>query len=469
MNAMKNKLRGCFLGKNIGGTLGMPLEGRPEFFDLTYYTPVPEKSVPNDDLDLQLIWLVYMEKYGLALTNQHLGEAWSKHIDAHPDEYGVALWNLRRDIKPPLSGVHNNAFTRGMGAAIRSEVWASLFPGYPRTAMYFAYQDASVDHDGEGILAEMFLAGLQSLLYVSENLQNAIDSAINMLPATSELHRALGQVCRWHASGLTYADARDNVMRHFGSPNFTDCIMNLCFVMLGLCYGEGDFEKSILLAVNCGQDTDCTGATVGGCLGIFNGAEKIPARWSKPLGDEIHVGDYIKGVQLPGSVSSLCEMILRLQASFCGKELPVVDAPVILPEVADTPDRYPCLVNGRKMETDGLWIRLSRSLPLSTEMTAVEMKVRFREAGPVQIMACGKAIFQLYLDGKSLGVWAGQTDVVPSVHRVLGGRVYNTTVAAGQCVSIRLDVYPSIPVADICVAFFDERNRFLDGVEYLTH
>ena len=31
---------------------------------------------PNDDLELQLIWLLYAEKYGFDLKSEHLSDAW---------------------------------------------------------------------------------------------------------------------------------------------------------------------------------------------------------------------------------------------------------------------------------------------------------------------------------------------------------------------------------------------------------
>lgn len=53
------------------------------------------------------------------------------------------------------------------------------------------------------------------------------------------------------------------------------------FVVLGLIYGEGDFKKSIIYTVNCGDDTDCTAGTVGAVLGILGGSAGIPADWKE--------------------------------------------------------------------------------------------------------------------------------------------------------------------------------------------
>jgi len=52
-----DKVRACWIGKNIGGTIGGPFEGKREILNVTGYTTPPGEPLPNDDLDLQLIWL----------------------------------------------------------------------------------------------------------------------------------------------------------------------------------------------------------------------------------------------------------------------------------------------------------------------------------------------------------------------------------------------------------------------------
>ena len=42
--------------------------------------------------------------------------------------------------------------------------------------------------------------------------------------------------------------------------------------MLGLLAGEGDFGKSLCIAVNCGNDTDTVAAMAGYIVGALNGA-----------------------------------------------------------------------------------------------------------------------------------------------------------------------------------------------------
>ncbi|MBE7050851.1 MAG: ADP-ribosylglycohydrolase family protein, partial [Ruminococcaceae bacterium] len=73
----KNKVKGCFLGKNIGGTMGAPFEGKRGLIDLEYYTHDLSKGVlPNDDLDLQLIWLAAAQRFGKNVNADILAEYW---------------------------------------------------------------------------------------------------------------------------------------------------------------------------------------------------------------------------------------------------------------------------------------------------------------------------------------------------------------------------------------------------------
>ena len=52
----RDKLLGCFLGKNIGGTLGAPFEWKRQVNQVSFYTQeLDGNPLPNDDLDIQLL------------------------------------------------------------------------------------------------------------------------------------------------------------------------------------------------------------------------------------------------------------------------------------------------------------------------------------------------------------------------------------------------------------------------------
>ena len=195
---IRKKILGCWLGKTVGGVLGTPWESDPRTHALTWYDPMPDQALPNDDLELQVMYLDGLSRMKEPVVNRELlADLWLQHMNFHVQEYGVALCNLRRGIRPPWSGLLENHFVDGMGAAIRSELWACLAPGEPDRASIYAREDGCIDHAGEGIHAEVFFAALESLAFVESDLDTLIREALSRIPEESAVAGFIRQVCRW--------------------------------------------------------------------------------------------------------------------------------------------------------------------------------------------------------------------------------------------------------------------------------
>ena len=314
-----DSVKGCFLGKNIGGTLGAPFEGKQDIFDVSFYTQnnLNGNPEPNDDLDLQLIWLTLIEYYGLYnITPRLLGEHWVNTIIGPWNEYAVCRENCQAGFYPPLSGAMNNDIWKwSNGAWIRSEIWACLFPGNPDAAIDFAYLDACCDHVGEGIYAEMFTAALESAAFVEKDVSKLIDIGLSKIPEDSRINRSIQIVRNCYSQNIDWKTARNQVVEDSADLGWFQSPANIAFTVLGLLYGQGDFSKSICLATNCGDDTDCTAATVGSILGIIYGAKNIPEKWLEPIGDNIltkSLNRFNLLLPLPKTVTELTNRIVRL-------------------------------------------------------------------------------------------------------------------------------------------------------------
>lgn len=246
----KDKVMGCWTGKNIGGVLGAPFEGRRQVNDISFYTQdLSMGPPPNDDLDLQIIWLAAVERYGRNVNASILGEYWLSYCIPNWVEYGTGKANLRAGLQPPLSGLIDNTYKDSCGCYIRSEIWACLAPGNPELAARYAYEDAIVDHEGEGMYGEIFFAALQSAAFVESDKRTLIDIALSYIPEDSVTAKAILKA------------------------------------IAGWLYGGEDFDRSLCMAVACGEDTDCTCATLGAVLGIIYGASGLPEKWTAPLDD----------------------------------------------------------------------------------------------------------------------------------------------------------------------------------------
>ena len=179
----RDKVMGCWAGKNIGGTLGAPMEGYRRTYDISFYTQDLSADPPaNDDLDLQLVWLAAVERYGNKVNASILGEYWLSYIIPNWVEYGMAKHNMRAGLAPPLSGYVDNDYRNSNGCFIRSEIWACLAPGHPDIAVRYAYEDACVDHAEEGLYGELFCAALQSAAFVESDRDKLVDIGLSYIP-----------------------------------------------------------------------------------------------------------------------------------------------------------------------------------------------------------------------------------------------------------------------------------------------
>jgi hypothetical protein len=58
-----------------------------------------------------------------------------------------------------------------------------------------------------------------------------------------------------------------------------DVKLNGAYILMGLLYGQGDPDKTMVIACRCGQDSDCNPSNAGGILFATLGASKIPAKF----------------------------------------------------------------------------------------------------------------------------------------------------------------------------------------------
>jgi len=309
----RRQVHACWLGKAVGGTLGMPWEGFDGPNDLSFYDPVPTGMVANDDLDLQVLWACVLDEMGddVRVDRHVLAEAWRHRVSFPWGEYGVAKRNLAHGLEPPLSGSHDNWWQEGMGAAIRSEVWACLAAGDPDTAAAYAYEDACVDHAGDGVWAEVFLARLQAAAFVMQDRDALLDLALAPLPDDSRLKHAIQHTRDAWSATHDWQGVRRSVLDRYGDPDFTHVHMNLAFTVLAWLAGDSDFSRSICLTVNCGQDTDCTAATLGSLLAILD-PDAIDPRWLEPIGQQLVVDDRILGIHPPDTLAGFTDLVLDL-------------------------------------------------------------------------------------------------------------------------------------------------------------
>lgn len=246
----------------------------------------------DDDTNYVVLNQSIIEKYGKNFTAEDVAKSWLEYQkkDAYCTAERVAFRNFVNGYKPPYSATYKNPYREWIGAQIRADYYGYIFPGDPEKASEAAFKDASVSHVKNGIYGEMFVAAALAVAACTDNTIDIIKCALSYVPATSRFYEEVSSVVEKYENGATkeevFAYIHDCYDEYSGY-GWCHTNPNAMIVVASLLYGNGDYGKSICLAVETGFDTDCNGATVGSIFGMAHGIKAIPEYWTKPINDTL--------------------------------------------------------------------------------------------------------------------------------------------------------------------------------------
>jgi ADP-ribosylglycohydrolase len=243
--------------------------------------------VRDDDIDYTIINLHLLKNSGFKFTVSDVGNAWLNnlpYLKVYTAER-VAYRNLVNGLAPPETATYMNPYREWIGAQIRADLWGYVTPGEPELGAELAHRDASLSHVKNGLYGEMFISAMISAAFTTNDIAEIINIGLSEIPEKSRLKKAIDDVVDWSKKYRDWRDTWEKINETYGHYHRVHTINNAALVLLGLLYGDGDYEKSITISVMGGWDTDCNGATTGSILGVILGSEKLPEKWIKPLND----------------------------------------------------------------------------------------------------------------------------------------------------------------------------------------
>lgn len=333
-NKFLDKVHGCWYGKCLGGAAGAPVEGIKKIIDVNDFSEIFNPDLPNDDLDLQLLWIDVLKSKGMVINSCDLADAWVEKCWYPFSEYGYFLKNYMRGIKPPYSGIINNSFFKeGMGCPIRSEIWGIISVGNHELASQYAYMDATLDHADNSVYAEQFLAAVESMAFVESDMNKLIQIGMSYIPDGSRLYKCFEMILAMYDNKADWIEARTAVLNKYSHPDFTNVVQNLGFVLIALLWGNSDMRNTINIALKCGYDTDCTCASAASIVGILKGY--------KALGSEITdlINDYFicsVDIELESdSIRDLAETTAQLALKAPNNKIDIYNAPIEYEKILD--------------------------------------------------------------------------------------------------------------------------------------
>ena len=307
------------LGKIIGVYLGRPFEGwrnkkiEDELGEINYY--VHERLgvplvVSDDDISGTFTFLRALPDHGCSpnLTAQEIGETWLNYLIK---EKTILWWGgmgvstehtaylrLKNGIPAPQSGsiaVNGPVVAEQIGAQIFIDGWGMVCPGDPEKAAALAAKAASVSHDGEAIYGAQIIAALVAHAFVEPDLDKMLDTALTFIPRASVIHRLIGDIRGWKdKEPLDWRSTFRKIEDKYGYDKYgggCHIVPNHAVIVLGLLYGDDNFQKALMVTNTAGWDTDCNSANVGCIMGIKNGLEGIEqtADFRGPVADRLYL------------------------------------------------------------------------------------------------------------------------------------------------------------------------------------
>lgn len=324
----RDKLQGAWIGRISGCLLGKPLEGiryenlqdvlkTTDNYPMSRYItsdqftdelcarsawPLRERGCwanelhgiepIDDDTNYPVLALRIMQNYGWDFRPADVLEAWMTY-----DPYlqvctaeRICYRNAAMGMLPPETATYRNPFREMVGARIRGDFFGFVTPGEIELAAELGWRDASISHVKNGIYGEMYICAMIAAAAVCDDMESIIEAGLSQIPENSRHYQSMRQVIAWYKEGLTAEQTMEKIQELHREDLFSGwcgTIPNDMIVTMALLYGEGDFGRSICLAVQAAYDTDCNGATVGSIVGIRNGKSKIDPYWIEPYQERL--------------------------------------------------------------------------------------------------------------------------------------------------------------------------------------
>ena len=397
---LKDKIAGGWAGKMIGVTYGAPTEFRAQgktYEDSIKWVPADVKgSIWQDDIYVQLSFLMVMDKYGIDAPAKKFQEIFAKA--------GFQLWhanvqarkNFYDSIFPPQSGHPDyNIHADDIDFQIEADYIGFMCPGMPQTANKIADKICHIMNYGDGVYGGVFVAALYSEAYFESDISKIIDKALLTIPAESDYSKIVKDVVLLHQHNpsdwrAAWAELEAKWGKEqicgAGSTFNIDAKLNGAYIVMGLLYGDGDPAKTMEIATRCGQDSDCNPSNAMAVLGVIKGLKGLPAECQQAvtaMGDSLFDNTtYSFNIAVDKTIEYAQKLAVENGGESTEKELKIkVQAPQAFPlEVA-----FPKLVFDKKInafapegvELKGKWNNYSYINPWSKK----EVKDQSRFSG----------------------------------------------------------------------------------------
>ncbi len=302
-----SKMKAAWIGQMIGVGWSAPTEFRFTG-EIIPIDEVPEfdsnavNAFEQDDIYVEMTFLKTLEKHGLNCSYKQAG------IDFANSEY--MLWganemareNLRYGIAPPESS--HPEYHKGadwIDYQIEADFSGIICPGMPNQVIYLGEKFGRLMNYGDGLYAGQFIGGMYAAAFFESDMNKIIEAGLACIPSQSQYAECIRDVVKWHEKDSVNWEHTWQLIeeKYRNNPEYQkykavsenywiemDAKLNAAYIIMGLLYGNGDIDKTIIISMRCGRDSDCNPSNAAGVLFTSLGMEGIHKKYYEKLNHE---------------------------------------------------------------------------------------------------------------------------------------------------------------------------------------
>lgn len=316
-----DRVQAIWTAQMIGQMTGVRFEHRQaSALPVTPMTHLPGYAPVDDDYYYEMVAIRAFEKYGTSLTVEQLGQQWLENNAGSWGSSEQALLLLKRGVKAPDTGhPRYNKLWWTIGPQFSSDVYGALAPGMPNLAAEMARRLGHINGYAEGTDGAVFVAGMISVAFAENDPHAVVRKAAALIHPDSPYRKCLDMVIAMADSGGRPEEIFRAVDERWGIeyPATNNAVVNGGLVATSVWFGEGDFQKTLQLAVHAADfaDTDCNAANAESVIAAMHGMKALPPDSVAELHDRIF-GAKMGPLQLTPpvdeSISALAERTAKI-------------------------------------------------------------------------------------------------------------------------------------------------------------
>lgn len=299
----RDKMKAGWLGQMAGVAWGAPTEFKwqgaiiPEDKMPAWKPETINGSFGQDDLYVDMTFLRTLEQYGLDVSLKQAGIDFANS--------GYPLWHandagrkaLRSGIAPPDSGHPQfNKHADDIDYQIEADFSGLVSPGCPNTVILLGEKFGRIMNYGDGLYGGQFVGAMYAEAFFEKDPVKLVEAGLKAIPAGSQYAECVRDCLAWYKENPDdWTKAWQKIEEKYqknseyrkascdkGKFNI-DAKINGAYIVLGMLYGKGDLDQTILISCRAGQDSDCNPSSAAGVLFTTLGFSQVPDRFKEKL------------------------------------------------------------------------------------------------------------------------------------------------------------------------------------------